>query len=656
MSNTVNIPVAFGQTGTLTPIPQTDSSGKVNLNQGYTSNYSLDLTSNPNALPVERDKFNYLMNLITTNIIDWQTVAVPQWSSAVSYYPPSLVRYSASSTPGTELLYRAIATPPAGIPPTNTQYWEVEQTSTALMGMIPERDMGQITAATNLNTVAKGWYSINGVLQQCPNAPPTGDISGVLECYTFGTPTMIFQRFKGAGGNEYVRSFDGATWWGWNQIAYRATTLEGYGITNALWGRGTDLGPNTDLNTIRPTTGEVHVQTTIPGSGNRNYPVAQPGVLFAVGYNSGSSSNMTAQTYMAADGSLWARLGTNSNWAAWAPIAFNVQQYINNLLASNNTWTGSNTFNNLLVSALYGGLTWSGMATSNGNSANNAGFLASVNGFKYGFIANSGGGYGIYNFNGSRWSFEILDGAGWTAFDSSFLSLNNNRTYNAPAYIQGCIQPTTSAAARLQFEVDGSISFYALNNNLNGLAGRNYIDRQGNFSSAGSIFATGNFYTASGGGAVFGTDGNVSNSSIISSARGGRYSDLSSAINDRQFYVTNASFSHDVRLYWDGQMETWVDGGYQGTVATQNWVNGNFWPLNSFLRPDQGSWGGQVIPIGTTGVTLPGGGAWAYMYFDMINSSISRAAIGVAAGGSVIWPYNVGGSTNNGLLLRWRIY
>ena len=658
MSNTQNIPVPFAQSGTQTAIPTTSTAGQVNLSQGYTSNYSLSLTSNPNALPVERDKFNWLMNLVTTNIIDWQTVAVPQWNSSVSYYAPSLVRYSTSSTAGSEKLYRCIATPPAGTPPTSTAYWEVTPTSTALIGMIPEPDQGQIIVATNLNSVAKGWYEINGVVQACPNAPPTTDTSGVFECYNFGTPNMIFQRFVGAGGNSFVRTFDGANWHGWNQVAYRGTTLESYGITNGLWGRGTDLTSTSNLNTIQPTTGEVHVMTSAPGGGNANFPVTQPGVLFAIGYNLSSSANMTAQTYMGADGSLWARLCVNSVWQAWAPIAFNVQTYINNLLASNNVWTGTNQFNNAVNSTLANGLTWNNVANANASPGGSAGFSGTAGSYKYNYIVNVGGSYGIYNPTNNTWSLNITDQYGTVAFDSAVLSLNNNRARGSVSFLQGCIPTTTSAAARIQFESNGTLSFYALNGNLNGFANRAYVDTGGNFSTTGgaSIFSSGNFYSNGGSGAVFGGDGNISGSSIISATRGRGYSDLNSAINDQYWYVMNANQTHNVKLYWDGNLEEWVDGGYQGTIATQSWTSANFWNSSSFLRPDQGSWGGTTISPGTSIVTLPGGGAWAYLYFDMVNSGVSRFACGVAAGGSQIFNSGGGGSVNWGLFFRWRIY
>jgi hypothetical protein len=56
--------------------------GVVSFTQGYGSLYEADKTVNPNARNIERDKFNYLMNLVTAAIREFQTQSVANYISS----------------------------------------------------------------------------------------------------------------------------------------------------------------------------------------------------------------------------------------------------------------------------------------------------------------------------------------------------------------------------------------------------------------------------------------------------------------------------------------------------------------------------------------------------------------------------------------------
>lgn len=78
----------FGESGDLTPIP-TDNpgTGEVSYEQGWTANYELDLTTDPDALPIPRRKSNDLMFNVTDNIRQYQTQGTPQWITAADNNP-----------------------------------------------------------------------------------------------------------------------------------------------------------------------------------------------------------------------------------------------------------------------------------------------------------------------------------------------------------------------------------------------------------------------------------------------------------------------------------------------------------------------------------------------------------------------------------------
>ena len=70
------IKVPFASSGDKTAVPETDASGGVNMTQGYGQAYSLDPATDPSAKRIERDKMNWIFNLITKAINEIQTTGI----------------------------------------------------------------------------------------------------------------------------------------------------------------------------------------------------------------------------------------------------------------------------------------------------------------------------------------------------------------------------------------------------------------------------------------------------------------------------------------------------------------------------------------------------------------------------------------------------
>lgn len=78
--------IPFATSGTQAVIPDSDLSGNVNFTDGYTPDYELDPSSDPNAKLIERDKMNFLFNRITASIGEIQKTGVAAWYSDLAPY------------------------------------------------------------------------------------------------------------------------------------------------------------------------------------------------------------------------------------------------------------------------------------------------------------------------------------------------------------------------------------------------------------------------------------------------------------------------------------------------------------------------------------------------------------------------------------------
>ena len=91
----------FADAGNKTDIPETSpSDGSVSYATGYGPYYQEDIDTDPNALAIERDKFNELMFVITQVLQQYQRVGVPQFiTSAMNGGTPySYSRYDFAFT------------------------------------------------------------------------------------------------------------------------------------------------------------------------------------------------------------------------------------------------------------------------------------------------------------------------------------------------------------------------------------------------------------------------------------------------------------------------------------------------------------------------------------------------------------------------------
>lgn len=232
---TVRVPAVFANNGTVSPIDVTRTDGVVNFNQGYTDDYSRELGVDPSAKAVERDKLNYLFNLVTANLSDWQESAAPQWITSIAYKQNAYVRYT-PTVGQPEKIYRCLQDVTAGVLPTNLTYWEETITTTAMQALIPMITRGNLTVATDFNGIGRGWWNVAAAISGASAHSPSS-LDGVLACYpwagTAGTDTV--QVYYAVDGTTYSRGLAGGVWSDWKSNV-------GAGGLLPVTGGGTGLG------------------------------------------------------------------------------------------------------------------------------------------------------------------------------------------------------------------------------------------------------------------------------------------------------------------------------------------------------------------------------------------------------------------------------
>lgn len=636
---TILIPLPFARDGTKSPIDNTSPTGIINWTTGYTEDYSRELGADPASKAVERDKINQLFYLVTSNIQDWQQSAVPQWLNGIAYVPPAYVRYT-GSVGQPEKIYRCLNNSAIGILPTNTSFWEEVITTTAMRGLIPMTDQKTVVSPVDFNTLTTGFYAFaaNSVIVGSPNSP-AGAGSGVLEVYVFDN--IIWQRYSDIDGNIYDRGRDSANnWRSWSRQAKSATTLDGYGITDGLYGSG-PLGDVVNLNTLQKR-GEAWARQTVPPANwaALNYPIQLPGALFSFGNFAASNNRVTAQYYHASNNSVWSRINVNGTWLAWQQLVFDPQVIINTILASNNTWTGTNTYQNTV--SFRASMTWQGYAVaSDFGTGSELGLRLQRGARTEDILLATDNSFGFFNRGGNHWTVRFVPDESIAHMYSSTINLNSDHAFGNAVITFG--SSAVNNSPRMYSTGDGRMIIESTNGGDNGYATFQF-NRNGDFVSPNRVVATSNLLA---GGATFQTDGNVSGSLWASEG-------LYAYVNNRSRYIFNRTANHEVYFYWDGAMQMWVDSAYAGRVVNSSELNA-YWPRNEFLRPDQGSWGAVNFSQGTTSVQLPGGGSWAYWLLCTDQSSgLSISQAGVAAGGSFVSVGQV--APRAGTMLRWRIF
>lgn len=133
-------PIAFAAIGDTTTVPLTGTeAGTINFQYGYGSNYSASLTTDPDALLVDRQTFNYMMNAVTSTLQGLYQTGLPPFitaaenqSVAYSYAPAAMclgadgkdyfsLATGNTATPGTDpskwLLFNPAQLSPRGMMP-----------------------------------------------------------------------------------------------------------------------------------------------------------------------------------------------------------------------------------------------------------------------------------------------------------------------------------------------------------------------------------------------------------------------------------------------------------------------------------------------------------------------------------------------------------
>lgn len=208
---------AFARIGDVRKPPQTDATGAVNWDNGYTPNYEIDLSSgDPLARPVERDVMNYMFYLVTSNIMQYQQSGLPDWDAAMpnGYQRGAqvLVRGSNGST-----VYRSLsdfnATNPVG-----SNSWEEVWTTGRMRTYVPmplggegEMSGGNLPAGANVNLLGVGTYFVqnDGLAAQISNLPESR--AGVLEILSWniaGASGQLaqMQRYASISGVNWFRN------------------------------------------------------------------------------------------------------------------------------------------------------------------------------------------------------------------------------------------------------------------------------------------------------------------------------------------------------------------------------------------------------------------------------------------------------------------
>lgn len=654
---TSKIALPFAQSGTKTPIDTTSATGVVNLTQGYTEDYSRELGVDPAAKAVERDKMNWLMNLITTNIIDWQNSAVPQWLGATAYAVNALVRYTPNAGQD-ERIYRCVSSSSANILPTNTNFWEEMITVTAIKNLIPMLNLGDISTPTDFNLIVNGFwrFSLPGIVTSSPNAPSVSVDAGILECYRWssGASNYAMQRYEAVDGSEFIRGYNGSSWQAWQKVASRGTTLASYGIVDAWYGKGTDLEGDVAIpNTAIATTGESHVRVSNPGASwqAQGYPVQLPGVLITSGYSSSGTTWSQYQQYMDNSNSMWTRFGSNGTWQAWQKMGVNTDAIIANLLARDNLWTGSNTWSGVANFNRFGGLSYRGLAGSYALTGDfGAGVSANLNNGAIikSFVVQPNGDNGLFDNNLGRWTLLVASD-GTLATSGSTFSINQYKSG-----VVSAIRFNTNAAGvvpTFQYNNQGAVGQFELYvPNAAGTAYSTTIFYQNGSFSAPLNITAGQDLLAQTGNVYAGTNASLRRDGNVTGPVWGADANVFAYVSNTKRYITNFTGVNDIRLYYfDSHLQMNIDGSYVGAVPNTADLAAK-WGKSEWFRPDQSQYS-TFYQVGQA--TCPAGGTWFYFAILGQTTGTCRGILtGTLAGGTTIFASTLGQDQIHGYFQR----
>lgn len=163
MTNYFRVP--FALSGTKSSIPEDPQvGGEVSYTDGYGPDYQKEIGTDPDALAIERDKFNELMNRITTELQKFQQFSFPDFitsaennGTAFSYAKDVIVRYSPDGG-STYNFYQSKVNNNTNLP-TSTAHWNVFSIPTPPESVKVAQLTYQVASGASAGSYAGGTYS-----------------------------------------------------------------------------------------------------------------------------------------------------------------------------------------------------------------------------------------------------------------------------------------------------------------------------------------------------------------------------------------------------------------------------------------------------------------------------------------------------------------
>lgn len=189
--------------------------GQVAYNTGYTVDYQLQLSIDPNAKAIERKLMNGLFYDITENIRDYQRQGIPDWFQPTGKNPgqwPPYPRNAIVRRNGVN--YISLADENSDPPGPGNPYWEKIELSSYILGQIPMRYGGSNSPSGDFNTrTSSETIAFSGSMNGWANRP--SDYEGLFECFRIPANQQVIQRYTDVKGGSYWRSLSNAGWTSW---------------------------------------------------------------------------------------------------------------------------------------------------------------------------------------------------------------------------------------------------------------------------------------------------------------------------------------------------------------------------------------------------------------------------------------------------------
>lgn len=243
MPTLINRP--FAQSGDVSVVPDASPSGYVNFQRGYTPDYALALEAgNVAAKAVERESMNWLLNLITDNLMFIQDHGAQQYFSSdlkPDGYPKNAIVVSNSGTPSAPewRIFQSVVDGNTSAVPANgeTESWQEltlpsearkyipmpaggdAQNPYFVRGLISNFvDFDNITTST---TIVIQSDAVAALCSNIPNAVGATKAAGRLQvcAWQVDAQTFALQQYTSMNGYVFTRSYTSGAWSAWIQNA-----------------------------------------------------------------------------------------------------------------------------------------------------------------------------------------------------------------------------------------------------------------------------------------------------------------------------------------------------------------------------------------------------------------------------------------------------